>query len=230
MSGLKNRVMGLQPGMGVKVSPDEIDRYEMFEVINPSIDAQWFGTVAGTQTQNRGLVLINKFADYSRNVRLTYVGVSGSVVNLATGSVVYKNQFGVQGTESYAGTPATNGGTIIGTAVMSEVISGTFTMGTSDPGSGTIQIGVGTAGTTTVFGLPAKIGGTTDIKRIRGSFNGVGTSTAGTFVFGGTPSSAAVTAVHGFKAPRDVAAGTVMYNILFKPTYDAADETENANL
>lgn len=230
MSGLKQRVMGLQPGMGVKISPDEIDRYEWFEVVNPSIDAQWFGTVAGTQTQNKALVLINPLADYSRNVRIAYTGASGSVVNLASGSIVYKNQFGVSGTETYAGTPAANGGTIIGTAVMAEVVSGTFTFGTGDPGSGTIQVGVGTAGTTTVFGLPTKIAATSDIKRIRGSFNGVGTQTAGTFVFGGTPSSAAATAVHGFKAPRDVPAGTCVYNILFKPSYDASNETDIANL
>lgn len=230
MSGLKNRVYGLQPGMGVKISPDEIDRYEQYMVINPSISSTWFGTVAGTQTQNKALVLINALADYSRNVRITYVGASGSVVNLASGSIVYKNQFGVQGTETYAGTPAIDGGTIIGTAVMAEVVSGTFTMGTADPGAGTISVGVGTAGTTTVFGLPAKLGGTTDIKRIRGSFNGVGTQTAGTFVFGGTPSSAAATAVHGFKLPIALAAGTVVYDVMFKPTYDASGETENANL
>lgn len=230
MSGLKQRIMGLQPGMGLKISPDEIDRYEQYTVMNPSIDAQWFGTVAGTQTQNKALVLINPLADYARNVRIAYAGASGSVINLASGSIVYKNQFGVQGTETYAGTPAANGGTIIGTAVMAEVLSGTFTMGTADPGSGTIKVGVGTAGTTTVFGLPTKIFAASDIKRIRGSFNGVGTSTAGTFVFGGTPSSAAATAVHGFKAPLDLAAGTVIYDVLFKTTYDASNETDIANL
>jgi len=216
--------------MGVKISPDEIDRYEQYAVINPSIDAQWFGTVAGTSTQNKALVLINALADYPRNARVAYTGPAGSVVNLASGSIVYKNQFGVQGTETYAGTPAAAGGTIIGTAIMAEVVSGTFTFGTQDPGNGTIQVGVGTAGTTTVFGLPAKIAATTDLKRLSGSFNGVGTQTAGTFVFGGTPSSAAATAVHGFKAPRDLAAGTVVYNVLFKTTYDASNETENANL
>ena len=231
MSGLKQRVMGLQPGMGVKISPDEIDRYEWFEVVNPSIDSQWFGTADGTQTQTgRTVSLINPIADYSRNLRLVYIGASGSVVNLSSGTVNGKNQFGVTISEAYAGTPAVNGGTIIGTAVFAEVTSGTFNWGTGDAGAGTIKVGVGTAGTTTVFGLPTKIGATTDIKRIRGSFNGVGTQTAGTFVFGGTPSSAASTAVHAFKAPRDVQAGTCVYSVLYRPSYDASNETDIANL
>lgn len=231
MSGLKQRVMGLQPGMGVKISPDEIDRYEEYTVINPSIDSQWFGTADGTQTQTgRAVSVINGYADYSRNLRIVYIAESGSVANLSSGTINGKNQFGVTISEAYAGTPAVNGGTIIGTAVFSQVTSGTMNWGTGDAGAGTVKIGVGTAGTTTVFGLPTKIAATSDIKRIRGSFNGVGTSTAGTFVFGGTPSSAASTAVHGFKAPRDVQAGTIVYSVLYKPTYDASNETDIANL
>lgn len=230
MPGLKKHYADIRFG-GNKVSPDEIDRYEQYTVINPSIDAQWFGTVAGTQTQTgRVMVAINSLADYPRNVRIAYLGASGSVVNLSSGTLNGKNQFGVTISESYAGTPAADGGTIIGTAVFAEVTSGTFNMGTGDPGAGTVKVGVGTAGTTTVFGLPTKIGGTTDIKRITGSFNGVGTSTAGTFVFGGTPSSAAATAVHGFKAPRDVPAGTSVYHVLYRPTYNAEYDNPMANL
>lgn len=231
MPGLKN----VDPSFawsGNQVTPDEIDRYEIYSVINPSIDDSWFGTVAGTQTQTgRAVVIINNEADYPRNARIAFLGASGSVVNLASGTLNGKNQFGVSISESYVGTPAANGGTIIGTAVFAEINSGTFNFGTGDPGSGTIKVGCGTAGTTTVFGLPTKIGGSTDIKRISGSFNGVGTSTAGTFVFGGTHSSAAATAVHGFKAPRDLAAGTVVYQVTFKPTYNAqADANKMSNL
>lgn len=231
MGSLKDVEIGFQKNMGLKVSPDEIDRYETYSVINPSIDAQWFGTVAGTQTQTgKALVRINPLADYPRNLRIAYSGASGSVVNVSTGTINGKNQFGVVISEAYAGTPAVDGGTIIGTAVFSEVSSGTFNFGTGDAGAGTIQVGVGTAGTTTIFGLPTKLGVAADIKRINGSFTGVGTQTAGTFVFGGTPSSAADITRHAFKAPRDVQAGTVVYNVLYKPTYDASQEAPMANL
>ncbi len=221
-TGLKRHYPDFQQA-GNKVTPDEIDRYETYTVINPSISSTWFGTVAGTQTQTgRVLVSINKNADYPRNVRIAYVGASGSVVFLSSGTINGLNQFGSAIAESYVGTAAIDGGTIIGTAVFARVNSGTFNMGTGDAGAGTISLGVGTAGTTTVFGLPTKLGGTSDIKRINGSFNGVGTQTSGTFVFGGTPASAGVTATHAFKAPLDVAAGTVIYNVTYKPTYDAS--------
>lgn len=215
---------------GNKVTPDEIDRYETYTVYNPSIDSRWFGTAVGTSTQSPTFGIINAFADYPRNVRFALNTASGSTGG-GTFTVTGVDQFGSSVAESYGLAATADGGTVVGTAVYSKVTAIAGTFATMNAGNGTVNIGVGTAGTTTVFGLPTKIGGTTDIKNIRGSFNGVGTSTAGTFVFGGTPSSAAATAVHGFKAPRDLAAGTVIYSVVLRPTYNAENDGNNiANL
>ena len=207
---------------GNKVTPDEMGFDQQYIVSNPSIDAQWFGTMtaAGTSTI-RAWVGINTIADYPRNMRFV---LAGSAAGMSGTSVVNGlDQFGSAVTESLGVTSASNGGTTVGTQIFAQFTSGTVTMGTA-VGSGTPQLGVGTAGTTTLFGLPARLGGTTDIKNITGSFNGVGTATAGTFVFGGTPSSAANTAMHAFKAPRDLAAGTVVYRVNYRPSFVVNDE------
>jgi hypothetical protein len=209
---------------GNKVTPDELGFDMQYTVYNPSIDASWFGTCAGTSTQSISVVAINKNADYPRNLLLTVACASGSTMG-GTAVVNGKDQFDNSITENLAVTVAANGGTTAGTKVFSKITSGTFNFGTTDAGNGTVKIGCGTAGTTTLFGLPGRLGGTTDIKNINGCFNGVGTSTAGTFVFGGTPSSAANTTVHAFKAPRDVPAGTCVYNVTFRPSYPEMNET-----
>jgi hypothetical protein len=206
-----------------RVTPDEIDRYEQYVVENPSIDSKWFGTAVGTSTQSPTFGIINAYADYPRNIRYALVPASGSTAG-GTVKVTGLDQFGNVISEQ-AGLAATaDGGTVIGTAVFSKVTAAVGTLATMNAGNGTFSIGVGTAGTTTVFGLPTKIGGSTDIKNLTGSFNGVGTSTAGTFVFGGTPSSAASTAVHGFQAPRDVPAGTSKYIVTFRSTYNSEND------
>lgn len=206
-----------------KVQPDEVDRYEQYIVMNPSISSTWFGTAVGTSTQSPTVGLINAIADYPRNIRYV-IGVTSGSTGGGTITTTGKNQFGSTVTETVAIPVATNGGTVIGTQVYAEVTAASATLGTMNAGNGTVQLGVGTAGTTTLFGLPTKIGGSTDIKAIRGSFNGVGTSTAGTFVFGGTPSSAAQTTMHAFRAPLDVAAGTVHYSVTFRPTFNAEND------
>lgn len=206
-----------------KVTPDEIGWTQHYSVINPSIGSTWFGTcaVAGTSAV-KPVVLINGYADYPRNVRCV---LNGSAVGMSGTFVINGyDQFGNTISESMSFGSADNGGTVIGTKVFAQVTSGTCNMGTA-VGSGTTAIGVGTAGTTTLFGLPARLGGSTDIKTINGCFTGVGTQTAGTFVFGGTPSSAANTVVHAFKAPADVAAGTVIYNVRYVPTFVEPNET-----
>jgi len=209
---------------GNKLSGDEIGWDQNYIVINPSIGASYFGTCVGTSTQSKPIVAINRYADYPRNFRLAVAGPSGSTVG-GVGTVNGLDQFGSSISEVLTVANAADGGTAIGTKVFSYYSSGTFTFNTMNAGNGTVDLGNGTAGTTTLFGLPSRIGATTDIKSISGAFNGVGTSSNGTFVFGGTPSSAADVGVHAFKAPRDVAAGTVVYNVRYRPSYVEENET-----
>lgn len=223
MPGLKRHLPDFSFGENNKVSPDEIDRYEQYTVYNPSIDAQWFGTAVGTSTQSPTFGIINAYADYPRNIKYI-LGVTSGSTGGGTFSVTGLDQFGVVKTETCGFAAAANGGTVIGTQVFAKVTSAAGTLAAMNAGNGTVQLGVGTAGTTTLFGLPTKIGGSADIKSLSGSFNGVGTSTAGTFAFGGTPSSSALVSMHAFKAPRDLAAGTVVYNVTIKPTYNAAGD------
>jgi hypothetical protein len=209
---------------GVKVTPDEIGFDQTFSIINPSISNEWFGTCKGTSTQSIAITLINGLSDYPRNLRINVDCASGSTKG-GTAVVNGVDQFGSVISENLVVTTAANGGTTVGTKIFDQVTSGTMYFDTSNAGNGTAHLGVGTAGTTTLFGLPWRLGGTTDIKKISGSFNGVGTSTAGTFVFGGTPSSAANIKAHAFKAPLDVQAGTCLYHVRVRPSYPEMNET-----
>jgi hypothetical protein len=220
MAGLK----AYEPGVrfsGVQVTPDEVWGIQTYDVFNPSIDAQWFGTVGGTQTQSPALVAINKWADYPRNLLFSLTTAAGSVKG-ATATINGKDQFGSSITENIVVAPAVAGGTTVGTKIFSYVSSGTCYFGTGDAGNGTMQIGCATAGTTTLFGFPFKLGGTSDLKQMTASLTGVGTATSGTFMFGGTPSSGANITAHAFKSPRDVQAGTWYVRTWVTPTYDAS--------
>jgi hypothetical protein len=222
MAGLKSYESALRFS-GVQVTPDEVWGIQTYDVFNPSIDVQWFGTCAGTQTQSIALTAINKWADYPRNLLFSLTTAAGSVKG-ATATINGKDQFGSSMTENIVVAPAVAGGTTAGTKIFSYVSSGTCYFGTGDAGNGTMQIGCGTAGSTTLFGFPFRLGGTSDLKQITGSLNGVGTSTSGTFMFGGTPSSAAVTTSHAFKAPRDLQAGTFYIRTWVTPTGDSTND------
>jgi hypothetical protein len=216
------------PGFGFsgnKVTPDEIGWDMMYYIINPSINTTWFGTTAiGGTVAQKTLVLINALADYPRNLEF---GVQGTNAIGGTWDVNGKDQFGNSISES--GTIAvsgTAGGTTAGTKIFSEVTTGTFSFATGGSvGNGTPKLGVGTAGTTALFGLPAKLGGTFDVKMISGSFGGVGTSTSGTFIHGSAVAANVDMYNHAIKAPLDVQAGTTVYAIRYRPTYVVNDET-----
>jgi len=228
MPGLKRHLPDVRFN-GNMVTPDEIDQYVCYDVLNPSIDASWFGTAVGTSTQSPTFGLINSIADYPRNLKMI-LGVTSGSTGGGTFTATGSDQFGTAITQTFGTAVATNGGTVIGTKVFAVVTALAGTLATMNAGNGTIQFGVGTAGTTTLFGLPVRLGTATDIRRVTGSFNGVGTSTAGTFVFGGTPSSAANTAMSAFKAPRDLAAGTCIYKVTIRPTFQNTDNVFSSKI
>lgn len=209
---------------GNKVTPDEIGWDLMYYVINPSIGTAVIGTTAiGGTVAQKALVLVNALPDYPRNLAYSVVGSN----NLGgTWQVNGYDQFGNIISEAATISVVNGGGTAVGTKVFAEVTSGTFSFMTGGSvGNGTPNLGVGTGGTTALFGLPAKLGGTFDVKMISGSFGGVGTSTVGTFVTGSAVAAQVDTTNHAIKAPLDIQAGTTVYAIRFRPTYAVFDET-----
>lgn len=211
MSGLKDRFPEFAFG-GYKVSPDEMDRYDVYGIHNPSTSATWFGTAeAGTSTQAKTLVITNILADYPRNLA---GGVAGSAAMGGTFVVNGISQFGETIQETITIGTAANGGTTAGTLVFAEVTSGTFTFTSGAVGNGTPTLGVSTVGTSVIFGLPAKIASTSDVKSITW-ING----TVATALNGGTISSYVNTSVHGFRGTANVTASD-RFQVWYKPTYD----------
>ncbi len=225
MSGL-GEIGGL-PGFntgGQQVQPADIDRYERINTGILSISATWFGTAAaGTSTQAKAYVIINKYADYPRNA---LYAVAGSSDMGGTWVLNGFDQFGVGVTETVAIGTAANGGTVAGTKIWSHIDSGTFTFTTGDLGSGTPKVGVaiGTAGTTAFkLGLLTKIGGSTDVKSITWTTQNV-TTTLG----GGTFGAFVDTTNHAFSGS-SIMAGTESYNVILKPTWDNKGKTNLAS-
>src|SRR3972149_2535283 len=77
---------------GFKVSPDEMDRVEIYQVHLPTIGTTYIGTTAvGGTTSTQALVLKNAVLDYPRNIMYA---VAGSNALGGTWTVNGKNQFG----------------------------------------------------------------------------------------------------------------------------------------
>lgn len=220
MPGLERDLPGFA-NRQFRVTPDQLDRYETYQVTYPTTSATWFGTTTvGTALTARALVLINRTADYPRNLAAS-----------VTGSADIGGTFVVNGYDFYGnvisetltiGTTA-NGGTTAGTNVFAVVTSGTFNLNATSVGNGTPRLGVDTIGTTVKFGLPARIAGSADVKAITWLANGTNTT-----VNGGT--IGALSDKHFFRGTANVAA-TDIYVVLYKPTYNASsDNNYQANL
>lgn len=220
-------IKNFQPAVafsGAKITSDELGWDQQYIVVNPSIDSAWFGTTAiGSAALQKAyvanIVTARGYADYPRNAAYAVAAAAGSTHG-GTWTVNGIDQFGSAVSETVTLATATGGGTTNGTQVFSKINSGTFSFinenGTS---AGTPKVGVAILGTTALFGLPSRIGATTDIKYIGGNLLGVGTQTNGTQVFDGTPSSAAMLAQHAFKAPVAVPAGTCTYVVRYRSSY-----------
>lgn len=222
MPGIKKHMPDIRFSSN-KVSPDEIDQYIQYCVINPGTSLTWVGTAAGgTSTQSKALVLINKVLDYPRNLMYGVVGTNDLG---GTWTVNGKDQFGNSITESVgsgtvaAGTPAFS---TAGTQIFSEVTSGTFTFATGSAGAGSAQVGVamgGTAGSTCYFGLPTKIKSYTDVKSITYI-----SEDAPVTLNGGTVGTTIVDSTyHRFCGTADLN-GTTSYIVTINPKYNAEYE------
>lgn len=209
-----------------QVTPDEIDRYEQYQVINPAISTTFFGSAtAGTVSQAVTVGLGNTVADYPRSVALVFTG-SASVSGTAT--VTGKNQFGVSQSETLALAQGTQtAGVVDGTLVFAEISACSVAMGTGVSGTGTVSLGVGTTEGKVKFGLPAKLGGVADVKAITWTTE----SGIPTVLNGGTVASTDYvdTTNHAFLGSAALE-GTTTYSVLFKPSYSADKVAPMANL
>lgn len=215
---LKRHYIDFQAQTGNQVTPDEIDRYEVYSVINPGISATAIGSAtAGTVSQVVALGLANVVCDYPRTLLATW---TGSASNSGTVVVTGKNQFGESITEDFAlaqGTQWT--GTDAGTKIFAQVSGATATFGTGVTGTGTVSLGYAIATTSAAFGLPAKIGAVADVKSITWTKDGLAVP-----LNGGTIAAYVGTANHEFSGTETLA-GTMTYQVWFKPTYKAAGDS-----
>lgn len=212
---------------GNKVSPDELDMYDQYAVIFPGTSQTAIGTTAvGTSTQAKALVLINAVPDYPRNL---FASCSGS--NDLGGTFVVNgfDQFGQTISESIGfATVVSPGTSAVGSKIFAKVTSGTWTFAAGSAGSGTPKLGVaygGTAGSTSWFGLPIKIGAVSDVKRITITKNFVPTT-----LNGGTVNSTIVsTTTHAFAGTANIGTADT-FVVTAKSTYDSSQEVNNAGL
>jgi len=196
---------------GNKVQPNEIDRYEVYSVSFRAPVISWFGTAVGNGTAGaKALTLVNKLAPYPTSVEARFVGAAGTTKGTAT--LTGKDQFGVTISETLS-LASGSAGTVIGTKVFMEISAGSAELGTA---AGSCVIAPGTAGTSTLLGLPIKIAGSTDLKLLTWSLGDVQTSAGGAT---GTVDFYAVPAMHAIKAVGPCS-GTVSFTAWVKTSFD----------
>jgi hypothetical protein len=219
LGGLNGFVAG-----GMQVSQKDIDQYEYISINNPSVDNNWYGTLASASNPGT-LVRVNQMADWPRNLCYTFTGTASGTFG-GTLTANYLDQFGVAGQEKVVVTPAVNGGTVYGTAIVAQFLSGSYSAPAAGTVStGTVCIGNGTSASGNWFGLTSKIGGTADINFIRWTKNGTPTT-----LNGGTNIGTLISvANHAFQGTSGVAI-TDTYTVNFKPSYDNAGKGTMSNL
>lgn len=208
---------------GQRVSPDEMDTYTVFSVNNPAtallgpLFVASAGT-AGTSAVNP-IVVNNKYPDFPRNVQFSIGGTGAGMA----GTLVLngKDQFGSTIQETMSFGTAANGGTVAGTKVFGQFTSGTVSFGTA-VGNGTPGIGF-VPGTACLFGLPVKLGATTDVVHI-----GMSAGTGPISVGGGTAIGSLISVAQSAFRPFAAFGGTTFFNVWVKSSYNG-EENNVAN-
>ncbi len=226
MSGLSEHFPEFQFG-GAQVSPSNIDRYELYQIINPMIGTDVIGTAEGTSTTTATGGFAPIIPDYPRSVSVKILPASGSTSG-GTVTLVGKDQFGNVQSESFGFAAAADGGTANGTLVWGAFTSFTTKMASGNAGIGTTTIYPTALGTTALFGLPAKIGGSTDVRLI--SFGSTGVAK---IVNGGTLGAYVNVARSAITAPNTLttgAANATWINVWYKPSWSNAQKANMASL
>ena len=227
MSGLAEHFPEFQVGAGGQVSPVDIDRYSIYQIVAPAMGTFTWGTAEGTSTQSPTFAFSQISPDYPRNVVVEIKPASGSTTG-GTFSLTGKNQFGESVSETFTIAVGANGGSAIGTKVFGQFTALVGTIGTCNAGVGTVVVYPATAGTTCLFGLPDKIGGTKDVVAM--SFGSTGVSKA---VNGGTIGAFVNVAQHAILAPNTLttpAANLTWINVWYKTTWRNENKSNKAGL
>jgi hypothetical protein len=206
---------------GGKVGADEVDFYHTYSVMFPSIDGTALATAKGTPTSSYALAENITAIGYPRNLVVKINNTSGST-NGGTVTINGLDQFGNAIQEVFDVTSAANGGTTVGTKVFATFVSGTVKfIGAGNGANGcTANVGFGTAGTTALFGLPFKVGGTSDL------LNYVwGSAGANTVIPTTSLGSYLDTGMHAIKARTDFV-GTSGFVVWCKSTKDQTEDTD----
>lgn len=202
---------------GNKLSPDEFDARLRYTILYPSVGAATVGTLAAG-TVAAAWTIVDTKLDYPRNVLFSVAGPSGGVGGtcVLNGS----NQFGVSIQETVTIASANAGGTAAGTKIFDTVTSGTYyPNGVDNTSTATVGYAFGTAtGMIGLFGLPVKIGATSDVKRVTRIFNGVRSA-----INGGTIAGYIGTANHTFADPT-IGSATNCYVIDILSTYNSEND------
>lgn len=228
MAGFKRSQPGLRFA-GEKITQDEEDQYLIYSISQPGTANIWFGTAPIGGTSSLGtVVVINRYADYPRNLNYILVGTGAGMAGTFT--AVGFDQFGNKVSEVVPTGTASNGGTVVGTQIFAQFTAGTVNFGTA-VGNGTTQIGL-VPGTGCLFGLPVPIAGSNDVvfaSMVAGtgaiSLNGgtIGALVGATSPAGGTPPVATFRAFSALT-------GSQTLNIWIKPSYVPDNISTVANL
>jgi hypothetical protein len=224
MSGLAEYFPEFQ-GAGAQVTPASIDRYEVYTILSPMIGTFSWGTAEGTSTQSPTFAFSQIIPDYPRSVRVAIAAASGSTTG-GTFKLTGKNQFGEVISESFIVATAADGGTTLGTKVFGQFTAFTGTIGTVDAGVGTVVLSPNAAGTTALFGLPCKLGGTADLIMMTMGSTGVAKACNG-----GTLGGYVNLAQHAIKAPNTITTGAAdpsWIQVWYKPSWDNSQKPKMA--
>ena len=221
MSGLKGHLHALNVSGGhFAVTPDEIDRYEVFNFVNAGTVANWWASAGTSGTADTvALAIINRIPDYPRSVQFALAGSAAGMTG--TLDINGRDQFGGSITEALTFAGASNGGTVAGTRVFAQVTGGTLRYGTA-AGVGTPAIGF-VPGTACLLGLPVRLQGTTDVVHI-----GMAAGTGAITVNGGTIASFVNSPMSAVRAPAALT-GTQAISVWVTPTFNNQNLVKMSN-
>lgn len=210
---------------GEKVDPDEMNFAYEYMVMYPTIGSSFVGTAAANLSgSTSAFVLASQQLDYPRNLLLTIVNTAGSL-NAGTVTVTGTDQFGGAQTETIGVALGTATTAVAGSKIFNTVSTASITFGTGQVQNGTPYLGVaiGTAaGQVAAFGLPVRIGGTSDVKSVTWINNGTSTAITGGTVVGSLVS----TANHSFAGTHIVAA-TDIYVVTVLSSFNSENTPVN---